>query len=107
MGERVRGPKGWMEGLDQPVVALQVQVSMWSVWTFWDQMAGELGGGTVAGVVVMVMVRLAAVRGWRVVGVGEVWVRALWVSFEVVEVGVPASERSGVGGKAVERGGGW
>lgn len=93
-----------MVGVDQPAVEVQVAVSMWSVWIFWDQISGESGGGMGRGVVVRVMVRAEARRGLRLrlrLGPGGGWGRAAWVSLVAVSVGVTDWERSGVGGKAV------
>lgn len=85
-----------MVGDDQPDSALQVAVSMWSVWHFCNQISAELAAGTGRGCVVGVMVRLEAERGfWQ----GGACLRAEPGSLEVGEVGVEVSERSGVGGK--------
>jgi hypothetical protein len=60
MGERASGAKGTIAGSDQPVRALQLQVSMWSVWHFCDHSSGELGSGTGRGFVAWVIVSLEA-----------------------------------------------
>lgn len=102
MGERVSGAKGIIAGSDQPVRALQVQVSMWSVWHFCDHISAELGRGTGRGFIVWVMVRLEARK--VLMSKGEmvlVWLGAAWVNLEATKVGVTDWERSGVGGKVV------
>jgi len=47
------------------VATFQVQVSMWSVVTFWDQTSGEYGAGTGLGLRVRVMVSFEESRGAR------------------------------------------
>lgn len=95
-----------MLGADQPVVEVQVQVRMWSVWAFWDQRARELGAGTVPGEGFRLMVREEARRGLR--GKGDrwgrssAWSRSFWVALGMAEFGEAVWERSGVGGKVVE-----
>jgi hypothetical protein len=47
------------------VAMFQVQVSMWSVVTFWDQTSGEFGAGTGRGLRVRVMVSFEESSGAR------------------------------------------
>jgi hypothetical protein len=47
------------------VATFQVQVSMWSVVTFWDQTSGEFGAGTGRGLRVRVMVSFEESSGAR------------------------------------------
>lgn len=108
MGESVSGPNGWIDGFNHPACAVQVQVSMWSVWHLRDQISAELGSGTGFGCLVRVMLSSDADRGWgpqgeEGEGATDSWFRPLWVSLEVVSVGVTGWEHSGVGRKAVER----
>ena len=102
MGERVSGAKGTIAGSDQPLRALQVQVSIWSVWHFCDQTSGELGSGTGRGFLVWVIVSLEARKELMLeAGVVPVWLGTGWGIFEATKVGVTDWERSGVGGKMV------
>jgi hypothetical protein len=54
-----------ISGVPQPVVIFQVQVSIWSVVTFWDQTSGEFGAGTGLGLRVRVMVSFDESSGAR------------------------------------------
>lgn len=66
----------------------QVQVSMWSVATFWDQTSGEYGAGTSRGLRVRVMVSFEESSGARWEVLIESVLRTLlvpaFVSLEVV-----------------------
>ena len=66
----------------------QVQVSMWSVATFWDQTSGEYGAGTGRGLRVRVMVSFEESSGARWEVPSESVLRTLlvpaFVSLEVV-----------------------
>src|SRR2546423_7185300 len=90
----LKGPYGLISGAAQPDVAVQVQVSMWSVATFWDQTSALLGRGTGRGLRVRVMVSLDESRGarWPFDAVFEriVFFAALWslvVASSLGEVG--------------------
>src|SRR4051794_36449115 len=87
----LKGPYGLISGAAQPEVAVQVQVSMWSVVTFWDQTSALLGTGTGRGLRVRVMVSFDESRGarWPFNTVFErlVFVAALWSLVVVPSVG--------------------
>jgi hypothetical protein len=100
----LKGPYGLISGTPQPEVAVHVQVSIWSVVTFWDQTSGLLGAGTGRGLRLRVMVSFEASRsargaGWPLEVVFErvVLVVAL-VSFVVVSrVGELGAGRTAAG----------
>lgn len=90
----LKGPYGLISGVPQPVATFQVQVSMWSVATFWDQTSGEFGAGTGRGLRVRVMVSFEESSGAR----WEVLIESVLTLLVPAFVSLEVVSRVGLGG---------